>query len=233
MLDFCAEHNLGAEIEVIPAGKINDAYERILASDVRYRFVIDTSTLYAPARTVRGALPWAWGPGDHVPFWRSSRSRKVWVMNSTDLPDDKLTFDECWELLADETLGRIAVIVDDHPEIFPVNFVLDRRSLVFRTAGVTKLWGALTEKPAALEADGYDPHTETAWSVVARGDVEVIEDEQEKAAVDNLNLEPWHPGAKNHYVRLTPRALTGRRFKVTTPDIWKTRLSDRRRASFE
>ena len=45
MLDFCAEHQLGAEIEVIPAEKINDAYERVLASDVRYRFVIDTSTL--------------------------------------------------------------------------------------------------------------------------------------------------------------------------------------------
>ncbi|UZX01232.1 NAD(P)-dependent alcohol dehydrogenase [Arthrobacter sp. CDRTa11] len=45
MLDFCAEHGLGAEIEVIPASKINDAYERVLASDVRYRFVIDTSTL--------------------------------------------------------------------------------------------------------------------------------------------------------------------------------------------
>ena len=44
MLDFCAEHHLGAEIEVIPAGKINDAYERVLASDVRYRFVIDAST---------------------------------------------------------------------------------------------------------------------------------------------------------------------------------------------
>src|SRR2546426_2624517 len=45
MLDFCAEHQLGAEIEVIPAEKINDAYERVLASDVRYRFVIDTSTM--------------------------------------------------------------------------------------------------------------------------------------------------------------------------------------------
>jgi uncharacterized zinc-type alcohol dehydrogenase-like protein len=45
MLDFCAEHRLGAEIEVIPANKINDAYERVLASDVRYRFVIDISTL--------------------------------------------------------------------------------------------------------------------------------------------------------------------------------------------
>ena len=45
MLDFCAEHSIGAEIEVIPADKINDAYERVLASDVRYRFVIDTATL--------------------------------------------------------------------------------------------------------------------------------------------------------------------------------------------
>ncbi|WP_109473841.1 NAD(P)-dependent alcohol dehydrogenase [Ornithinimicrobium cavernae] len=45
MLDFCAEHRLGAEVEVIPADRINEAYERVLASDVRYRFVIDTSTL--------------------------------------------------------------------------------------------------------------------------------------------------------------------------------------------
>ena len=45
MLNFCAEHHLGAEIEVIPAEKINEAYERVLASDVRYRFVIDTATL--------------------------------------------------------------------------------------------------------------------------------------------------------------------------------------------
>lgn len=45
MLDFCAEHGLGAEIEVIPADQVNEAYERVLASDVRYRFVIDASTI--------------------------------------------------------------------------------------------------------------------------------------------------------------------------------------------
>jgi uncharacterized zinc-type alcohol dehydrogenase-like protein len=47
MLDFCAEHNLGSEIELISADQINEAYERVLASDVRYRFVIDTATLAA------------------------------------------------------------------------------------------------------------------------------------------------------------------------------------------
>nr|WP_218885789.1 NAD(P)-dependent alcohol dehydrogenase [Kineococcus aurantiacus] len=45
MLDFCAEHGIGSEVEVIPAEQVNEAYERVLASDVRYRFVIDTSTL--------------------------------------------------------------------------------------------------------------------------------------------------------------------------------------------
>ncbi|MEU7067999.1 NAD(P)-dependent alcohol dehydrogenase [Streptomyces sp. NPDC053429] len=45
MLNFCAGHGVGAEIEPIPAGKINEAYERVLGSDVRYRFVIDIATL--------------------------------------------------------------------------------------------------------------------------------------------------------------------------------------------
>ncbi|WP_369252766.1 NAD(P)-dependent alcohol dehydrogenase [Geodermatophilus amargosae] len=45
MLDFCAEHGIGAEVEVVPADRVNEAYERVLASDVRYRFVIDAATL--------------------------------------------------------------------------------------------------------------------------------------------------------------------------------------------
>ena len=47
MLDFCAEHGIGADIEVIGADMINEAWERVMASDVRYRFVIDTATLEA------------------------------------------------------------------------------------------------------------------------------------------------------------------------------------------
>jgi uncharacterized zinc-type alcohol dehydrogenase-like protein len=45
MLDFCAEHGIGADIEIINADQIDEAYERVLKSDVRYRFVIDTATL--------------------------------------------------------------------------------------------------------------------------------------------------------------------------------------------
>ena len=45
MLDFCAEHNIKPQIEMISADQIDEAYERVLASDVKYRFVIDTSTM--------------------------------------------------------------------------------------------------------------------------------------------------------------------------------------------
>ncbi|HEX8440934.1 NAD(P)-dependent alcohol dehydrogenase, partial [Archangium sp.] len=46
MLDFCAQHNVASDIEVIPIQKINEAYERMLKGDVRYRFVIDIASLH-------------------------------------------------------------------------------------------------------------------------------------------------------------------------------------------
>jgi uncharacterized zinc-type alcohol dehydrogenase-like protein len=45
MLDFCAKHAITADVEVIPAAKINEAYERMLKADVRYRFVIDARSM--------------------------------------------------------------------------------------------------------------------------------------------------------------------------------------------
>jgi uncharacterized zinc-type alcohol dehydrogenase-like protein len=47
MLDFCAQHGIGADVEVIGADQVNEAYDRIVKSDVRYRFVIDTATIPA------------------------------------------------------------------------------------------------------------------------------------------------------------------------------------------
>jgi uncharacterized zinc-type alcohol dehydrogenase-like protein len=45
MLDFCAQHNITSDVEIIPIQKINEAYERMLRSDVKYRFVIDMASL--------------------------------------------------------------------------------------------------------------------------------------------------------------------------------------------
>ena len=45
MLDHCARHGIGADVEVVPIQKVNEAYDRVLKSDVRYRFVIDLASL--------------------------------------------------------------------------------------------------------------------------------------------------------------------------------------------
>ena len=45
MLDYCAEHGIGADVEVIPIQKINDAFERTIRGEVKYRFVIDLQSL--------------------------------------------------------------------------------------------------------------------------------------------------------------------------------------------
>ena len=70
-------------------------------------------------------------------------------MDSRNLPIENLSFDDCWELLANDMVGRLAIVVDEHPEIFPVNYAVHLRSIVFRTAPGSKLWGARMERPAA------------------------------------------------------------------------------------
>ncbi len=131
------------------------------------------------------------------------------------------------------SVGRLAVIVDGHPDIFPVNYVVDERTVVFRTAPGTKLDGVHTSNPVALEVDGYDKAENLAWSVVLRG---VAEEHTrpigpyESALVSSL---PWQAGEKNHIVRITTLNLSGRRFTATRPDIWSAPANDPRRAVFE
>jgi uncharacterized zinc-type alcohol dehydrogenase-like protein len=47
MIDFCAEHNIVSDVEMVPIQSVNEAYERLLKNDVKYRFVIDMSSLKA------------------------------------------------------------------------------------------------------------------------------------------------------------------------------------------
>ncbi|MBG0740645.1 pyridoxamine 5'-phosphate oxidase family protein [Paeniglutamicibacter antarcticus] len=155
-------------------------------------------------------------------------------MDATDRPDvEKLEQTECWHLLEGHVLGRLAIVVDGHPDIFPVNYVVDNGSVVFRTAKGTKLLGALDNTPVALEIDGYDSHTELAWSVVLRGAAREVRRPEELTSANAASLEPWQGGLKDHVIRIITLNLSGRRFPVTQPDIWKTPLSDPRRASFE
>ena len=121
----------------------------------------------------------------------------------------ELTRSECFELLAGARLGRVAVVDDLGPVVFPVNFVLDRHTVVFRTEEGTKLHAASGGGKVCFEADGTDEAARTGWSVIVRGEITEVTDPAELARVRELR--PWAPGARNHYARILPAVLTGRR----------------------
>ena len=123
----------------------------------------------------------------------------------------ELTRSECFALLARQRLGRVAVVDDQGPVIFPVNFVLDRHMVVFRTDEGTKLDAACRGSRVAFETDGTDTVARTGWSVLIRGEAVEVSGPAELARLRRLPLAPWAPGAKAHYVRILPAKLTGRR----------------------
>ena len=123
----------------------------------------------------------------------------------------ELTRAECFELLASAPLGRVAVADDRGPVVFPVNFVLDRHTVVFRTETGTKLDAASRGSRVCFEVDGADPAAGTGWSVLVRGDITEVTDPAELARLRELPLPAWMPGPRDRYVRILPAVLTGRR----------------------
>lgn len=125
-----------------------------------------------------------------------------------------LSTEEAWDLLRQAVVGRLAVIHDGAPDIFPVNYTVDHGSIVMRTAGGTKYESARNQL-VAFEVDGYDLDVAEAWSVVARGRAVEVRDVDESIAVLGLPLMPWAEGSKPHLMRLLPDVVTGRRIHVT------------------
>ena len=76
--------------------------------------------------------------------------------SETTDPVTVLSDDESWDLIAAVHLGRLVTVVDGRPEIFPVNFVVQRRTVLFRTAEGTKLFGTVMNDQVLFEADDHD-----------------------------------------------------------------------------
>jgi nitroimidazol reductase NimA-like FMN-containing flavoprotein (pyridoxamine 5'-phosphate oxidase superfamily) len=121
--------------------------------------------------------------------------------------------DTCWDLLAGEEVGRLAVAVAEHPDIFPVNFAVVDGTLVFRTAEGTKLLAIAIGPSVAFEVDGYDPEAGIAWSVVVKGQAEEVPSYEQ---IEDLAFPvfPWSATPKGRFVRVVPEEITGRRFHV-------------------
>jgi nitroimidazol reductase NimA-like FMN-containing flavoprotein (pyridoxamine 5'-phosphate oxidase superfamily) len=126
----------------------------------------------------------------------------------------------CWELLRGAEVGRLAVSIRNRPDIFPVNFIVDHGTVVFRTAEGTKLAAAVLGDAVAFEVDGYDPGAGVAWSVVIKGRAEEIERMQDVFEALDLPLFPWHAAPKHRFVRVVPDDVSGRQFRVVERATW-------------
>jgi hypothetical protein len=140
-------------------------------------------------------------------------------MGEGSAPAEVLDESTCWALLRSAEVGRLAVLVDGAPDIFPINYVVDHGSVVFRTAAGTKVDAAAQSAPVAFEVDGVDEHS-NAWSVVLRGTA--AEGRGLDAALHDaaLPLFPWHGDAKPRFLRIEPDGVSGRRFPITDPGRW-------------
>ena len=128
-----------------------------------------------------------------------------------------LTEAECWSRLHRHVVARLAVDVGGRPDIFPINYVVDDGSIVFRSGAGTKLAGAVLGRHVAIEIDGLDIDG-SVWSVVVKGIAHEITEMTERFEIDELPLYPWITSHKPNFVRIEPHLTTGRRFQVAERD---------------
>lgn len=132
-------------------------------------------------------------------------------MELADQPVTELSADECWVLLATNTLGRIAMCAAGEIDIFPVNYHADGSTILFRTAPGTKLIELTLDENVAFEIDGFQGGK--AWSVVVKGTARQLELNSEIDEAELAPLEPWVPTLKYRFVQITPVHLAGRAFR--------------------
>ncbi|WP_026919227.1 pyridoxamine 5'-phosphate oxidase family protein [Gordonia shandongensis] len=123
---------------------------------------------------------------------------------------ERLTDDQCWELLEGSVFGRLALCVDGQPEIFPLNVYVADGRILLRTAEGTKLTQLGVNDRAVFETDAFTSHV--GWSVVAKGRARVLTESVEIDAAAATPLHPWVPMGQSHYVEIEVDEVSGRRF---------------------
>lgn len=123
----------------------------------------------------------------------------------------ELSTAECWRLLSEFTIGRLAIDREDGtPDVFPVNYLIADRGLVIRSAPGGKLRSIATRPAVAFEVDGAE--RSARWSVVIRGTARQMSSESEIQASGVRALVSSNPTRKENFIRVTASTVSGRRF---------------------
>lgn len=127
---------------------------------------------------------------------------------------DDIGEEECFDLLQTQDLGRLAIVRDGRPEIFPVNYAISDRIIAIRTQpGVKLTYASLAH--VAFEVENIDPDTREGWVVEVRGFAEDITDAANpwaESARDSVG-QPWVIGPHDHYISITHSQVSGRRLR--------------------
>jgi len=119
---------------------------------------------------------------------------------------------ECRRLLASGVFGRVAISTPSGPHIVPVNYVTVDDRIVFRTTPYSVLGSYGHNAEMAFEVDHVDYEYASGWSVVARGRAEAVHDAHEIQYLTSAwKPRPWAGGARNLYIALSWREISGRR----------------------
>jgi uncharacterized protein len=126
---------------------------------------------------------------------------------------EELSRAECLRLLATAAIGRISYTRQALPAVEPVNFAFDDGVIVIKTDAGGKLAAAAHRAVVAFQADDLDLILRSGWSVTVVGRCEEVTDAGDVARLDKLTLESWAPGAKDHFLRIVPTIVTGRKLR--------------------
>jgi uncharacterized protein len=125
-----------------------------------------------------------------------------------------LSRSECFDLLAQVSVGRIGASIDALPVILPVNFALSGESVLFRTIPGTKLDAATIGAVVAFQADTYGVG-DWSWSVLLQGVASSVSDEAGQAQAGSIHIGPWAGGHVDlRLVRIVGTNVSGRRFRI-------------------
>ena len=131
----------------------------------------------------------------------------------TDL--ETLTPDDCWRLLGKRVVGRVGFDLGHGPRIHPVNYRVDGRSVVLRTADDGELTRFVELFAAgsmvAFEVDEIDYEWHQGWSVLVQGRIERVSAPEELHRLHAAWPRPWAGGTRDVVTRVTPVEVTGRR----------------------
>jgi nitroimidazol reductase NimA-like FMN-containing flavoprotein (pyridoxamine 5'-phosphate oxidase superfamily) len=135
---------------------------------------------------------------------------------------EELTEQECLALIAGGGIGRIAYAGRYGQTVLPVNYQLLDNTIVFRTGEDSPLEEDLqtgirhAEFQVAFEIDEINLAEKDGWSVLIQGPAHHINSDAERAAARQTGVQPWSGGAKEHYIRVVPTRITGRRIQTAS-----------------